>query len=60
MLVTGGHVVDSVGLPYASIYDPFEDSWTQLANMNAGRWYPSQTTLANGDVLVLSGDTNGL
>ncbi|MGD9722726.1 MAG: Calx-beta domain-containing protein [Pirellulales bacterium] len=59
VLVTGGHVVDTVGLPYASIYDPFQDSWTQLANMNAGRWYPSQTTLANGDVLVLSGDTNG-
>jgi hypothetical protein len=59
VLVTGGHVVDSVGLPYASIYDPFEDTWTQLSNMNSGRWYPSQTTLANGDVLVLSGDTNG-
>ncbi len=59
VLVTGGHVVDSVGLPFASIYDPFEDTWTQLDNMNAGRWYPSQTTLANGDVLVLSGDTNG-
>jgi hypothetical protein len=24
--------------------------------MNAGRWYPNNTTLANGDVLVVSGD----
>jgi hypothetical protein len=24
--------------------------------MNAGRWYPTNTTLANGDVLVVSGD----
>ena len=24
--------------------------------MNAGRWYPTTTTLPNGDVLVLSGD----
>ena len=23
--------------------------------MNAGRWYPSVTNLANGDVLVLGG-----
>ncbi|MEX0677393.1 MAG: Calx-beta domain-containing protein, partial [Pirellulales bacterium] len=59
VLVTGGAVVDTFGLPFASIYDPFNDSWTQLSNFNAGRWYPSSTTLSNGDVLVLSGDTNG-
>ena len=59
VLVTGGHVADTVGLPYAAIYDPFTDTWTQLAPMDAGRWYPSSTTLPNGDVLVLSGDTNG-
>ena len=59
VLMTGGHVVDTVGLPYAALYNPFTDSWTQLGNMNAGRWYPSTTTLANGDALVLSGDTNG-
>ena len=59
VLVSGGHVVDQVGLPFASIYNPFTDTWKQLPNMNAGRWYPSATTLANGDVLVLSGNTNG-
>ena len=59
VLMVGGAVVDTVGLPYAAIYNPFTDSWTQLGNMNAGRWYPSVTTLANGDALVLSGDTNG-
>ena len=58
-LITGGHVVDAVGLPFASIYNPFKDSWTPPPNMNAGRWYPANTTLANGDVLVLSGTTNG-
>ena len=26
--------------------------------MNAGRWYPTTTSLANGDVLVLSGQTD--
>ncbi len=59
VLMTGGAVVDTVGLPFAAIYNPFNDTWTQAANMNAGRWYPSTTTLANGDALVLSGDTNG-
>ena len=27
-----------------------------LPDMNAGRWYPTVTVLANGDVLVVSGD----
>lgn len=60
LFVTGGHdEEDLVGLPNASIYNPFTDSWTSLPNMNAGRWYPTNTTLANGDVLVLSGlDSN--
>ena len=59
LLLVGGAVVDGVGLPYAAIYNPFTDSWNQLGNMNSGRWYPSATTLANGDVVVLSGSTNG-
>jgi hypothetical protein len=59
VLMVGGAVVDTVGLPYAAIYNPFTDSWTQLGNMNAGRWYPAVTTMANGDALVLSGDANG-
>ncbi|MGH7830350.1 MAG: galactose oxidase-like domain-containing protein, partial [Candidatus Binatia bacterium] len=57
LLVTGGHIENYTGLPNASLYDPFTDSWTRLPDMNAGRWYPTNTTLGNGDVLVLSGDT---
>ena len=49
-------ISNSVGLPTAAIYDAFANSWTRLPNMNAGRWYPTATTLPNGDVLVLSGD----
>jgi galactose oxidase len=57
LLVTGGHNGSSgYGLPYASLYDYTTDSWTPLPNMNAGRWYPTNTTLANGDVLVVSGE----
>jgi len=58
LLVTGGNISNNVGLPNAAIYDPANDSWVRLSNMNAGRWYPTNTTLANGDVLVVSGDVD--
>ena len=50
-----GTLVGWHGLPSAHLYDPFTDTWTELPEMNAGRWYPTNTTLANGDVLVVSG-----
>ncbi len=55
LLVTGGHIVNNNGLPNASTYDPFANVWSRKADMNAGRWYPTNVTLANGDVLVVSG-----
>ena len=45
-----------VGLPNASMYNPFTAQWSSAPNMNAGRWYPTATTLANGDMLVVSGN----
>ena len=44
-----------VGIPNAYIYNPFTNNWTRLPDMNNGRWYPTNTTLPNGDVLVVSG-----
>lgn len=58
LLVTGGHMADSVGLPNAAIYNPYTDSWTMLPHMNAGRWYPTNSVLANGDVLAMGGNEN--
>lgn len=58
LLVAGGHVSNWVGLPTAYIYSPFNDTWTPLPDMNNGRWYPTNTTLPNGDVLVISGWIN--
>ena len=55
LFVAGGHVSNFVGLSRASIYNPFTDAWSNLPDMNAGRWYPTTTVLANGDVLVVSG-----
>ena len=61
LLVTGGHDhADGVGLRSASIYNAFTNFWTPLPDMNAGRWYPTNTTLANGDALVISGSATAL
>ncbi|HZI10118.1 MAG TPA: galactose oxidase-like domain-containing protein [Myxococcus sp.] len=59
LLVTGGHIASHVGLNDASLYDAFTNRWTRLPDMNDGRWYPTNTTLPNGDVMVLSGEVNG-
>ena len=55
LFAAGGHIDNFVGLSRASIYNPFTNAWSNLPNMNAGRWYPTTTVLANGDVLVASG-----
>jgi galactose oxidase-like protein/Calx-beta domain-containing protein/Kelch motif protein len=52
----GGSIGDGVGLKHATMYNPFTNTWSvKPAEMNAGRWYPTTTTLANGQVLVISG-----
>ena len=55
LFVAGGHIQNGVGLPNASLYNPFSNTWAAAPDMNAGRWYPTVTTLANGDVLVVGG-----
>jgi hypothetical protein len=55
LLVAGGHINNWVGLPNAYTFNPLDNSWTRLPDMNNGRWYPTNTTLPNGDVLVISG-----
>ncbi|MGH9895077.1 MAG: galactose oxidase-like domain-containing protein, partial [bacterium] len=55
LFVAGGHISTMVGLARAGKYNPFTNAWTTLPDMNAGRWYPTVTVLANGDVLVVSG-----
>ena len=58
LFVTGGHAGNnSDGLIGSSIYDATANTWTRMRDMNDARWYPTNTTLANGDVLVVSGFT---
>ncbi len=61
LLVAGGHIIDVHGLPNTNIFDPTTGAWQALPPMAAGRWYPTNTTLPNGEVLTLSGtDTGGV
>ncbi|GGK37651.1 glyoxal oxidase [Nocardia camponoti] len=50
------------GLPDSYIFDPATNAYTRTNDMLAGHWYPSATTLGNGDILSLGGlgeDANG-
>jgi galactose oxidase len=61
LLVTGGHIEDHHGLPDANIFDPGAQAWTSIPAMVRGRWYPTNTTLADGQILTLAGrDQEGL
>lgn len=56
LLVTGGHFkLDNVGEPHTNIFDYRNNTWVRGPDMNAGRWYPTNCTLGNGEVLVASG-----
>jgi len=64
LFVVGGQKPDGSlwGEPTADIYDPWTNTWASqdpnvpdVPDMNLGRWYPSATTLGNGDILVTSG-----
>ncbi len=55
LFLAGGHIQNNEGLPRASKYNPLTNAWTLLPDMNAGRWYPTTTTLGNGDILTVGG-----
>lgn len=57
LFVAGGHDEhDGFGVDTAAIYHAGQNVWSTVGQaMNAGRWYPTTTPLANGDVLVVSG-----
>jgi galactose oxidase len=55
VLFVGGHIDYDFGLPNTTLFSPGSNTWTSSTPMARGRWYPSATTLGNGDVLVLAG-----
>jgi hypothetical protein len=56
LMVVGGHISLSHGLPKVAIFDPGSERWSAAPPMVQGRWYPTATTLPNGDILVVSGN----
>jgi hypothetical protein len=44
-----------MGVPDANVFDSRTSAWSSLPPMNLGRWYPTATTLTNGEVLAISG-----
>jgi galactose oxidase len=55
LLVVGGHISNGHGTANTNIFDPATGSWQTGPAMAKGRWYPTTTTLPNGEVLVLAG-----
>jgi hypothetical protein len=57
ILVDGGHIDFDVGSQQANAFDPTTLTWSQLASMAYGRWYPTVITLTDGKVLATAGHT---
>ena len=57
LLVTGGHSgTDHIGTRTTFLFDPLSNTWSRSQDMADGRWYPTNTTLATGEVLTVAGD----
>jgi len=61
LLVNGGHISDDHGIPDANLFDPGTMTWRSRPAMAKGRWYPTTTTMANGEAVTIAGrDQAGL
>ena len=58
LLISGGNNDPNValnGIPDNTIFNPTTLSFSRSTPMRRGRWYPTTTMLANGDVVILAG-----
>jgi hypothetical protein len=61
VLVVGGTSTSGgLGVTDITAFDWHSEAWQELAPMNYPRWYATGTTLADGRVLVTSGDDKGM
>jgi hypothetical protein len=54
LMVAGGHFQDAAGIKVTYFFDQ-NGAPTRAPDMAHGRWYPTLTVLANGDVLSMAG-----
>jgi galactose oxidase-like protein/glyoxal oxidase-like protein/List-Bact-rpt repeat protein len=55
LLVAGGTSAGTRGLRAATVFDASSSSWSATGSMAQGRYYPTTTTLPNGEILAVSG-----
>jgi galactose oxidase-like protein len=55
ILIAGGHISDHHGLPNITFFSD-DNGWGSGTPMARGRWYPSATTMGNGDVVITAGE----
>lgn len=56
ILVAGGNKDTQLsGIVQTHIFNWQTETWTRGANMAAGRWYPSVTAMANGELTIVGG-----
>ena len=56
ILIAGGHSgTNSLGIRNSAIFNFATNTFTAGPLMENGRWYPTNTTLANGEVVTMSG-----
>jgi galactose oxidase len=55
LLVAGGHISDNHGIADGHVFNPGTQAWSSTASMRTGRWYPTVTELANGQVVTTAG-----
>lgn len=51
--------VESTGTTFLYLFDPSTERWSFAGDMPEGRWYPTNTSLPNGQILLLSGLNEG-
>ena len=55
LMVAGGHVTVDVGVSDANIFNWQSGTWGRATTMNGAHWYPSNVTLASGEIATVGG-----
>jgi Domain of unknown function (DUF1929) len=56
LFTAGGHLTgNDYGIKTTLSWNPSSKTWTNLADMHQGRWYPAVATMPDGQILAVSG-----